>query len=111
MTSPSAGIAEGRSLLRRYHFIDRIAAHPFVDRIILYGSRARGNHHDRSDIDLAIACPRATVAEWADLLAWVDEHADTLLAIDLVRLDALPADDPLRSAIDRDCVVLFQRTA
>lgn len=110
-TATPAGPDDGRSLTRRYRFIDWIAARPFVDRIVLYGSRARGDHHERSDIDLAIECPRATPAEWFELLELVDEHADTLLAVDLVRLDDLAADDDLRRAIEKDGLELYRRTA
>jgi len=100
---------DGFALARRYRFIGWTAASPFVDRIVLYGSRARRDHHDRSDIDLAVACPRATPAEWLDLVELVDERADTLLAVDLVRLDALTPTDRLRLAIEREGVELYRR--
>lgn len=57
-----------------------------IERIYLFGSRARGDARPRSDIDLAIACPTADARVWADILEAVDS-ADTLLKIDLVRLE------------------------
>lgn len=42
--------------LTDYHFLQQIADLPFVDAIYLFGSRARGDHRERSDIDLAILC-------------------------------------------------------
>ncbi|MEQ1887845.1 MAG: nucleotidyltransferase domain-containing protein [Alphaproteobacteria bacterium] len=61
-----------------------------IDRIYLFGSRARGDAQPRSDIDLAIACPQADSRGWADICEAVDE-ADTLLKIDVIRLeDAAP---------------------
>jgi predicted nucleotidyltransferase len=39
-----------------YRFLKQLKALSFVDEIWLFGSRARGDHQDRSDIDLAIVC-------------------------------------------------------
>jgi uncharacterized protein len=75
-----------------------------VERIILFGSRARGDHDQRSDIDLAIACPGASPEEWAAIWNIVDE-APTLVKVDLVRLEQ--ADAALRQAIEREGVVLY----
>jgi predicted nucleotidyltransferase len=77
-----------------------------VERIVLFGSRARGDHDERSDIDLAIACPDASAEEWAALWNIVDE-APTLVNIDLVRLEHV--DDALRQSIEREGVVLYAR--
>ena len=43
-------------------FIDRLrhADLPPVQRVLLYGSRARGDHGDDSDIDTAVVFPRRT---------------------------------------------------
>lgn len=62
-----------------------------VERIYLFGSRAIGDAEARSDIDLAISCPSATSHIWLDICGAL-ENADTLLSIDVVRLeDASPA--------------------
>lgn len=39
-------------------------AFDFIDEICLFGSRARGDNKERSDIDLAIVCPRASDTDW-----------------------------------------------
>jgi len=104
-------IRRAHPLTTRYRFVAWLAAMPWIDRIVLYGSRARGDHHDRSDIDLAIDCPRASPGEWLDILDLVEERADTLLPMDVVRLDQLAAADPLRRAIERDGVELYRRSA
>ena len=57
-----------------------------IERIYLFGSRARGDAGPRSDIDLAIACPQATPIIWADICEAID-GADTLLKIDAIRLE------------------------
>ena len=46
------------------NFLNPVAALPWVERIWLFGSRARGDHHARSDIDLTVECPQATTDEW-----------------------------------------------
>ena len=72
--------------LNDYLFLQKIAALPFVDAIYLFGSRARGDHRDRSDIDIAILCPNANETDWQLILQLIDD-ADTLLSIDCIRLD------------------------
>lgn len=37
--------------------VERLARHPAVRRVILFGSRARGDHRERSDIDFAFDAP------------------------------------------------------
>lgn len=36
----------------------RLARYPAVERVWLFGSRARGDKFERSDIDLAVEAPR-----------------------------------------------------
>jgi predicted nucleotidyltransferase len=86
--------------------VARFASEPTVERVVLFGSRARGEHDARADIDLAIDCPKASFEDWARIWSVVDD-APTLLAIDLVRLDE--ADLPLRTAIEREGVTLRDR--
>lgn len=91
-----------------YGFAAAIAALPFVERVILFGSRARGDHRPRSDIDLAVSCPGATPQQWFQVVDIVDE-ADTLLEIDCVRLDEMAPADRLRQRIEQEGIVLFDR--
>lgn len=79
-----------------------------MDEILLYGSRARGDHRSRSDIDLAIICPQASTQDWFHVLEIIDE-GDTLLKVDCVRFDTLQNSNPLKTAILRDAVVLFKK--
>jgi predicted nucleotidyltransferase len=94
--------------LTEYRFLGQLAALPCVHAVWLFGSRARGTARERSDIDLAILCPGASVEEWQAVLDIVEE-ADTLLSIDVVRFDELGSTDPLRAAILRDRQVLAER--
>ena len=52
-------------IMLQYKFINEIAALSHVNKIILYGSRARGDATERSDIDLAVDCSGATDYDWA----------------------------------------------
>lgn len=94
--------------IKNYIFLQQLQYLPFVQAIWLYGSRARGDENERSDIDLAIVCRNATEADWLTVLKQI-EQADTLLKIDCVRFDALALEDPLRTAILKDRIVLFDR--
>lgn len=84
----------------------RLAAVPAVERVILFGSRARGDHGQRSDIDLAVEAPGATLADRARMAELV-EDAPALVGIDLVRLDE--ADAALRRSIELEGIVLHER--
>lgn len=94
--------------IKKFLFFDRLSHLTFVQEIYLYGSRARGDHRDRSDIDLAIECPEASDEDWLNILAII-ESADTLLKIDCVRLDTLSETNPLRHSILRDGIQLYKR--
>lgn len=84
----------------------RIARMPSVEAVWLYGSRARGDHRPRSDIDLAVSAPHGSERAWSDACALV-EDADTLLPIDLVWLEK--AGPELRAAVQSQGVKLYER--
>ncbi len=96
--------------LSDYQFLQEIAALDFVDAIYLFGSRARGDHRDRSDIDIAVLCPRATKKDWLSILNII-ETADTLLMIDCIRLDEESSSSPLYQQIEKDKQLIYERAA
>jgi predicted nucleotidyltransferase len=69
--------------------------------VIRYGSRGRGDHRDRSDVDLAIDAPDLARDDWVRLHIDPDE-ASTLYGVDLIRLDETP--DQLRQRIETEGV-------
>ena len=89
-----------------YLVAEKLMAFPEVERVVLFGSRARGDAAARSDIDLAVACPRADAKVWSDIVE-AAEDASTLLQIDLVRMDTAPAE--LLAEIAREGRVLYER--
>jgi predicted nucleotidyltransferase len=93
--------------LQNYKFFTQLRLLPFVKKIILYGSRARGDNGPRSDIDLAIETEATNREDWYKVLEIIEE-ADTLLGIDCVHLNTLGPDTPLRQAIERDGKLIYQ---
>ena len=77
-----------------------LARHFGVKKLILFGSRARGTNHERSDIDLAAS--GGDIAEFAEAL----EELDTLLRFDVIDLDA-KLDADFKAEIDRDGIILY----
>ncbi len=78
--------------------------------MLLYGSRARGDHGPRSDIDLAIECRETSHGDsdraWFEIEAYLEDEAPTLLKIDATRLDRAPA--TLRREIEREGIALYE---
>lgn len=74
-----------------------------IKKLILFGSRARGDHRERSDIDLAVSGGNTTEFSFA-----VNEELWTLLMFDVVNLDE-PVRKELLSEIERDGVVLYEK--
>ncbi len=99
---------ESYSWICERKFFKKLCELSFVDEIWLYGSRARGTNYEKSDIDLAIVCPRATSVEWREVRDIIEE-ADTLFKIHCVQFDTLSEEDTFRKTILRDRVVLYQR--
>ena len=75
-----------------------------VEKVILFGSRARGDNWERSDIDLAISGgDRVRFTLDVDEI----EIVPTLLMFDVVDLDE-PCNEELLESIRRDGVVLYK---
>ncbi len=92
--------------LIKYQFIKKLENLPFIEQIWLFGSRARGDNRERSDIDIAILCPDATDRDWLQVVDIID-NADTLLKIDCLRLENLFLDSDLRNNIIKEKIVLY----
>lgn len=74
-----------------------------LERVILFGSRARGDFHRASDIDLALSG-----GDQVRFSLDVDEETSTLLEYDFIDL-AQPIDSGLRQAIQREGVLLYEK--
>ncbi len=94
--------------IANYLFFQRLNRLPFVDAIWLYGSRARKDNRERSDIDIAIVCPRANEEDWQQIVSII-ENADTLLKIDCIRFDKLAENEKIRENVLKFKKILFER--
>lgn len=83
------------------------SAFPKIKRVILFGSRAREDHEERSDIDLAIDAPDMDILSWTDFCAYMEEHSNTLLRLDLIWLQE--AKKRLKENIEKNGVILYER--
>ena len=74
-----------------------------VEKVILFGSRARGDFKERSDIDLAFrgGCSSHFILD-------VDETTSTLLEFDTVDLDK-PVREELLESIKNEGVVIYEK--
>lgn len=74
-----------------------------LKQAILFGSRARGDNRERSDIDLAIRGGNT-----AEFIASADDEIHTLLMLDIVDLGK-PVQAELLAEIGRDGVTLYEK--
>lgn len=74
-----------------------------VQKVILFGSRARGDYWRASDIDLAVK--GGSVGEFA---AAVEEETSTLLKFDVIDL-SLPLQEDFLASIYQEGVVLYEK--
>ena len=74
-----------------------------LDTVILFGSRARGDSHSKSDIDLAVS--------GGDIMNFsidIEEEVNTLLAFDVVDLQK-DISEALLDSIQKDGVVIYEK--
>ena len=84
----TAWLPKDKNDISRYDFFQQICRLPFVAKVVLFGSRARGDHHDHSDIDLAVFCDQASDEEWRQVLDCLrEDRIDTLLKVDCVHFE------------------------
>ena len=74
-----------------------------IEKVILFGSRARGDFHDRSDIDLAISGGRGNY-----FALMVEEDTSTLLKFDVVDLNG-SVQKELRDAIGKEGKIIYEK--
>lgn len=89
---------------RVYAQIAAIAKQHRIRKVVLFGSRARGDYREKSDIDLAIyGC--------ADFVAFSDQLEEelwSLLQLDLIDMNGMSVSKELIDEIERDGVILYE---
>ena len=83
--------------------IIELAKHHKIEKIILFGSRARGDYHRASDIDLAVY--GGNVVEFA---VDVEEMTSTLLSYDVIDMKKENKQN-LIEAIEKEGVLLYEK--
>lgn len=74
-----------------------------ISKVILFGSRARNDNRERSDIDLAVS--GGNITEFA---LDAEEEIETLLMFDIIDLDKYVQPE-LLAEIERDGVILYEK--
>lgn len=83
--------------------IEELAIKYEIGKVILFGSRARGDYHDRSDIDLAVSGGKI------DLFSLeIEEETSTLLKYDIVNLDG-SVQRELLDSIEKEGILLYEK--
>lgn len=83
--------------------IIKLAKDNDVRKLILFGSRARGDYKERSDIDLAFYGGNSS-----RFILEVDEETPTLLQFDVLDLDK-PIQAELLESIKREEMVIYEK--
>ena len=74
-----------------------------VDKVVLFGSRSRGNYRERSDIDIAFSGGSASRFSLD-----IDEDTSTLLEFDIVDLCRYVSPE-LRESIEREGITIYEK--
>lgn len=74
-----------------------------IKRVVLFGSRARGDNRERSDIDIAVS--GGNITEFA---LDIEDAVDTLLMFDIVNLDKY-VQKQLLEEIEKDGIVIYEK--
>ena len=90
------------------HVVSRAEECPGIVRVVLFGSRARGDARPRSDYDFAIHASVLSHADWSRWCLETGESAPTLCTVDLV-LASGPITEDLRQAIETEGVTVYER--
>ena len=72
--------------------------------IVLFGSRAKGNNTERSDIDMAVYGGDFDGFYWD-----IKEKINSLLMFDIIQADSAISDD-LKHEIEKDGVINYEKT-
>lgn len=86
-------LEEIRSLAKKYQ----------VEKIILFGSRARGDFHQKSDIDIAVKG-----GDFVPFALEIDENTSTLLEYDIINLNDRVSEE-LMESIDREGITIYEK--
>ena len=80
---------------------------PKIEKVALFGSRARGDHRETSDYDIVVDGKDLGHGEFSKFSTLLEEEAETLHQLDIVFYKE--ASPELKKSIDREQKVIWQR--
>ena len=83
--------------------ICEIARQNNIDKVVLFGSRARGDYRERSDIDLAVIG-----GNYERFVADIEDKTNTLLMYDIVNMN-ISVQKELMESIKKEGVILYEK--
>lgn len=75
-----------------------------IEKVVLFGSRARGSNTERSDIDIAVYG-----GDFESFYFDIKEKVHSLLMFDIVEADRKISEE-LQKEVERDGVVIYEKT-
>ena len=88
------------------HILDAIRSFPEISQVVLFGSRAKGNHKPASDVDLAIKGASVTYETAVKLADILNEEKPLPYFFDVIHYEGI-SDPRLIEHIDRAGVLLY----
>ena len=97
--------------ISNYRFFNELKSLPFVEKILLFGSKAKNSDTFYSDIDIALSLSKNHSKN--DWLAVNDiiRNADTLLKVDCLDLNSLQDNSILKNNIFSDSIIMFDKSS
>lgn len=83
--------------------IAHIAVKNSVNKVVLFGSRARGTNTEKSDIDIAVYGGDFDSFYWG-----LNENINSLLSFDIIDADG-NISEKLKLEIERDGIVIYEK--
>lgn len=81
---------------------------PKNSKVYLFGSRARGDAHERSDFDLAVSTPNLSHKQWALAVEALQEKKPSLHGIDVIWLND-ELDDKILNRIHKEKKLIYEK--
>lgn len=83
--------------------IESYARKHHIHKVVLFGSRAKGNYTERSDVDIAVSGGDFDSFYWD-----MKENAHSLLMLDIVNMDDNISDE-LKASIAKDGITIYEK--
>jgi predicted nucleotidyltransferase len=90
------------------YLIQSATSEPRIRRVLLFGSRARGEAQDRADYDIAVDTENMEHRDWSSWALTVRENAPTLCSLDLIWLPELK-NELLKKRIRQEGILLYEQ--